>query len=105
MAACTLAQQAQLTAVIYAADGVRFVAAAPCSTELVAKIVAYILGRCENALWPPVAARVRALMADDHPYAAIALYFAHVGERWDDERLEFGGLPVGRSQISGEGRQ
>jgi hypothetical protein len=44
-------------------------------------------------------------MADDHPYAAIALYFAHVGERWDDERLEFGGLPVGRSHIGGESRQ
>ena len=93
----TLVQQSHLTAVIHAADGVRYIATAQCPAELAAQIVTYILGRCDNALWPPVAANVRALVADDRPYAAIALYFAHVGERWDEERLELGGLAPGES--------
>jgi hypothetical protein len=54
-------------------------------------------------LWPPVAANVRALVTDDRPYAAIALYFAHVGERWDEERLELGGLALGESPFYDEG--
>ena len=29
------------------------------------------------------------------PHAAIALYFANVGDRWDEERLDLGGLPFG----------
>lgn len=105
MAACTFAQQAPLTAVIHAADGVRFVAAAPCPAELVAQIMTYILARYEDALWPSVAAKVRALIADDHPYAAIAVYFAHVGERWDDERLQFGGLRAGAKSGNNEERE
>lgn len=94
--------QSHLTAVIYAADGVRFVATAQRPATLAAQIVTYLLRRCDHALWPTVAANVRSLVADDRPYAAIALYFAHVGERWDEERLELGGLSLGESPFNGE---
>jgi len=65
--------------------------------------VTYVRGRCDDVLWPRVAANVRALVADDRPHAAIALYFAHVGERWDEERLGLGGLSLGESPFYDEG--
>lgn len=96
MTASTLAeaqsQQEHLTAVVHAADGIRFVAIATCSAHLATQIVEYIRTRCDDVLWPPAAREVRALMAGGKLYAAIALYFAQVGDRWDEERLELGGI-------------
>jgi hypothetical protein len=43
---------------------------------------------------------VRALIDDDKPYAAIALYFDNVGQRWDEERLELGGLSFGAPRLA-----
>jgi hypothetical protein len=74
-------------------DGVRFIASAERPENLVAQIARYIRERCDDVLWPPVASEVHKLLDDDKPYAAIALYFDHVGERWDEERLELGGTP------------
>src|SRR5262245_44301839 len=82
------------TAVVYGPDGVRFVACARRSDQLVAQIARYIAGRCDFVLWPEIAEQVRALIEAANPYAAIALYFAHVGERWDEERLELDGLSL-----------
>jgi hypothetical protein len=76
------------TAVVHAADGVRFVASAPTSAELTDQVVEYIATRCDDSLWPPAAAQVRKFLDDGDPDAAIAAYFANVGQRWDDERLE-----------------
>jgi hypothetical protein len=95
MTASASAEEPTYTAVVHAVDGVRFVARAQCPERLSAQIVGYIRERCDNVLWPSVANQVRAFVEDDKPYAAIALYFAHVGERWDEERLELGGLSFG----------
>ena len=102
MAAPAYMQETPLTAIVHAADGVRFVATARCPAHLSAQIVSYIGERCDDALWPAAAAEVRALIDDDKPYAAIALYFARVGERWDEERLELGGLSFGGSPLGSE---
>jgi hypothetical protein len=67
---------------------VRFVAAAHSQRELEAQVVDYIRERCDYVLWPRVAANVRELIARDRKDAAIAAYFANVGQRWDPERLE-----------------
>lgn len=76
------------TAVVHDADGVRFVAAAHAWRELEAQVVDYIGERCDYVLWPRAAANVRELIARDSKCAAIAAYFANVGQRWDPERLE-----------------
>jgi hypothetical protein len=87
--------QPKYTATVYATDGIRFTASAECPQHLLAQIVSYIRERCDHVLWPAAASEVNSLLDDDKPYAAIALYFANVGERWDQERLQFGGLSFG----------
>ena len=87
------ATQASLTATVLAPDGVLFAARSDTPRALTAQIVGYIRGRCDDVLWPADAAEVQSLIDDDKHEAAIATYFAHVGERWDAERLEFAGLP------------
>ena len=84
-------RRTRYTAVVHAADGVRFVASAPTGAALASQLVEYVCGRCDHALWPPVASEVRALIDDNQPFAAIAMYFANVGVRWDAERLELQG--------------
>jgi hypothetical protein len=95
MIAMPATQAMDFTAVVHAADGVRFVMTAHSPSLLIARVVEYIDGRCDDVLWPPIAKEVHALIAADRLYAAIATYFAHVGERWDEERLELGGLRLG----------
>ena len=85
------ASDAPYTAVIHAADGVRFAAAATNAWSLAWQVVDYIQGRCDDTLWPAIAAEVRGLIAAKQPYAAIGAYFLHVGARWDQEFLELGG--------------
>ena len=82
------------TAVVHAVDGVRFIACAPSPEGLVSQIADYIAERCEFVLWPRIAAQVRGLIEVANHTAAIALYFDHVGERWDEERLELNGLSL-----------
>ena len=78
-----------LTAVVHGADGVRLVANSSCADALVARIAKYVCERCDHVLWPDAARETRALLDDGNMYAAIALYFARVGDRWDEERLEY----------------
>lgn len=95
MKASESVQNANFTAIVHSADGVLFVATAECPQRLAAQVVTYIRGRCGDVLWPSDAQQVREFIVQDKPYAAIALYFAKVGERWDEERLELGGLSFG----------
>jgi hypothetical protein len=101
MTAMPAAQAMNLTAIVHAADGVRFVTTARCPSALIENVIGYVRARCDDVLWESAATEVRALIADRKPYAAIAVYFAHVGERWDEERLELGGLHLG--PVEGEG--
>lgn len=66
----------------------RFIANTDSAEELAAQIIGYIRERCEFVLWPAPVRQLRALIGDGNLYAAIALYFARVGERWDEEWLE-----------------
>jgi len=75
------------SAVVRAADGVRFVAVGRGPDEVARLLVDYIRGRCDHVLWPCDASRVRTLIDAGESYAAIDEYFEHVGSRWDEERL------------------
>jgi hypothetical protein len=78
----------RFTATIHAPDGVRFTAASATPELLIGEIAAYVVSRCDYVLWAEDACRVRAFIDAGDPDAAINLYFARVGERWDEERLE-----------------
>jgi hypothetical protein len=75
-------------ACVYAADGIRFLAIGDSAAALSARVATYVRARCDCALWPGHAASVRALLNEGRLADAIELYFAHVGERWDEEYLE-----------------
>jgi hypothetical protein len=81
-----------LTATVHARDGIRFEARADNPAKLSALIVDYIRERCDYVLWSSTAEEVRALIAADKLHAAIAVYFSHVGERWDEEWLRVGDI-------------
>jgi hypothetical protein len=81
----------QFTAVVHAADGVRFIAAARRPDELTARVVSYIRERCDYTLWQSDARRVHELIDDRQFDEAIELYFSKIGGRWDVEQLELGG--------------
>ena len=85
-------RQTPLSATISTADGIRFVAAAYSPDDLIAQIAGYIQTRCAHALWPEDGTKVQRLLDSGRPYAAIALYFDRVGDRWDHERLDIQGL-------------
>ena len=91
------------TAVVQARDGVLFEAAADSAHELVREVAGFVRERCVDVLWPDDARQVRELLDQRNPYAAIALYFARVGDRWDDEWLELS-LPDGQEPWSGATR-
>jgi len=76
------------TAVVRAADGVRFIAAAADGDGVSSQLIAYIASRCDDVLWPAPAREVRCLIAERRHSEAIAAYFANVGRRWDEEWLE-----------------
>ena len=76
------------TAVVRAADGVRFTATASCNEPVTRQLIEYIASRCDDVLWPAVAREVRQLIATHRDSDAIAAYFSNVGFRWDEEWLE-----------------
>jgi hypothetical protein len=86
----------EYTAVVHAADGVRFTASAAGVAERSSRILDYVVKRCEYTLWPRAAGEVRARVAAGDVDGAIATYFANVGERWDEEWLEIDVVPLGR---------
>ena len=75
-------------AVIRAVDGVQFSTRAPTAAARTSDLIAYIRERFDYTLWPTAAAQVRALLGAGELDEAIATYFANVGSRWDEERLE-----------------
>jgi hypothetical protein len=84
--------ESNYSAKVHAADGVRFAATAESPKLLTTQLEAYVRERCDDVLWPQDARQVQAYLEADNPDAAISLYFARVGDRWDDERLELQGL-------------
>jgi hypothetical protein len=92
--------QSSFTATVRAADGVRFAASARTKQHLTEQIARYVRQRCDDVLWPAAARQVRELIESDKLAAAIALYFAQVGDRWDEEYLELEGLSLDASSVS-----
>lgn len=88
MKTASAAQLSSMTAVVRAADGVRFVATADSRSALTRRLAEYVRERAPLTLWPIQAAEVRALLEEDEPDAAVARYFATVGDRWDEEWLD-----------------
>lgn len=93
--------ESPFVAVVHAADGVRFVAHADTPDGLTAQLADYVLERCDDVLWPPIAKQVRALLADAQSRAAIDAYFDNVGCRWDLEQLEVIATPVAEGLAGG----
>jgi hypothetical protein len=79
--------QAMFIAVVHAADGVRFAAAAESRYELVHRIADYVRQWGGYLLRPDHARHLRGLLARGEWEAAIELYFGLVGKRWDKEWL------------------
>jgi hypothetical protein len=76
------------TAVVRAADGVRFIATAGDDDGVSSQLIDYIVSRCDDVLWPAPACEVRRLIAEHRHSEAIAMYFSNVGRRWDEEWLD-----------------
>jgi len=87
----------QFTATVLAADGARFAASASSAAALEERVASYIQERCDDVLWPADAADVHSLIDSGRFDAAIAAYFANVGQRWDAEWLELNGLSLGNA--------
>ena len=79
--------RAMFIAVVHAADGVRFSAAAESRYELVHRIAEYVRQWGGYLLRPDHARHLRGLLARGEWEAAIELYFGLVGKRWDKEWL------------------
>lgn len=95
---------ASTTAIVHAADGVRFVTTAARPGELLARIAGYIRGRCDDVLWADAAMQVHQLLDAGDLNAAVTLYFARTGERWDEEHLDLVTVGDGAQWIPDEER-
>ena len=84
-------------AAVAAPDGIRFAAGAATRDELVDRLAEYVRDNARVQLWPADALRVRALLHLGDLEAAVAHYFARVGERWDEEWLV--AAQVGASEV------
>jgi hypothetical protein len=74
-------------AVVHTANAVHLVTAATSRAALTDRLSDYVRRRAGSQLWPNDARRLRRLLAKGQLDEAIELYFASVGERWDEERL------------------
>lgn len=79
--------RARCIAVVHTADEIRFSVTSNGREQLVALLAEYVAGHAADRLWPRDAERVRSLLACGEQDAAIASYFAAVGQRWDKEWL------------------
>jgi hypothetical protein len=73
------------TALVYALDGVRFVAAASSRRALMRRVAEYVQRQAGEMLWEGDARRVDQLLVGAAYEEAVELYFALVGKRWDEE--------------------
>ena len=74
-------------AVVHTVNAVHLIAAAASRPALIARLGDYVRRRAGSQLWPHDARRLRRLLSKGQVDEAIELYFASVGERWDEERL------------------
>jgi hypothetical protein len=74
-------------AVVHASDGVRHVAVSTTRDSLIRNLAEYVKRKAFEQLLPCHAVRVDEALRDADPERAIALYFAQVGARWDQEFL------------------
>jgi hypothetical protein len=81
--ACTV----QFTAVVHAADGVRFVVAMTNQSALFERLSQYVLANVEHQLWPRDCIAVIDMLRRGEFEAAVEHYFNCVGSRWDAEWL------------------
>lgn len=73
--------------VVHAVDGVRLITTADTRRELVWQLAEYAREHGDDALRPDHARHLRGLLARGELEAAVELYFALVGRRWDEEWL------------------
>jgi hypothetical protein len=73
--------------VVHAVDGVRLIVAADSRRELVWTLSEYAREHGDDVLRPDHARHLRNLLARGELEAAVELYFALVGRRWDEEWL------------------
>jgi hypothetical protein len=74
-------------AAVYALDGIRFLTAAPSAQELLERLAMHVKQNADVLLWPEDAANVLCLLEQGEQHAAVDLYFARVGQRWEREVL------------------
>jgi hypothetical protein len=70
---------------VYAPDGVRLVATASSRRALTRRIADYVERHASERLWPNDARLVHQLLGEAAHEEAAELYFALVGQRWDEE--------------------
>ena len=86
-------EQTLYVAVVHTVGAVRLITAASSRATLTKQLADYVRHHAGNQLWARDARRLRKLCAAKQLDQAIKLYFASVGERWDEEWLvieEFG---------------
>ena len=74
-------------AVVHTAGAISFVTAASSRAGLSKRLADYVRRRAGERLWAGDARRLRRLCAAKQFDRAVELYFASVGERWDEEWL------------------
>jgi hypothetical protein len=73
--------------VVHAVDGVRLMVAADSRRDLIWQLSEYVREHGDDVLRPDHARHLRNLLARGELEAAVELYFALVGRRWDEEWL------------------
>jgi hypothetical protein len=81
------AEPALFLAVVHADDGVRFMTVASSRRDLVHQVAEYVRKWGGYVLRPDHARHLRSLLLRGEAEAAVELYFALVGKRWDKEWL------------------
>lgn len=74
-------------AVVHTVGAIRLVTAASSRAGLAERLAGYARRHAGNQLWAGDARRLRRLCAAKQFDRAVELYFASVGERWDEEWL------------------
>jgi hypothetical protein len=89
-----LAEPALFVAIVHADDGVRFTATADSRRALVHRVAEYVHQWGGYMLHPEHARHLRSLLVRGESEAAVELYFALVGKRWDKEWLVTAVVPM-----------
>jgi hypothetical protein len=74
-------------AVVHSAEGIHLLTASRSAEGLIEFVAGYVRSQADQMLWPDDAKRVHALLGAASCRAAVDLYFARVGERWEREYL------------------